>query len=86
MFHYFHARRTGSSWLSASVLYSPDEGWTMLGEAFLHCSELRVITDSNTIKHTSPTMMQKTPAFGIELMKSALSDATEILEDDAVTK
>lgn len=67
------------------VLYSFDESWMTLDEAFLHCSELGVIIDSNTMKHTSPTVVQRTPRFGVELMKSALSGATDGLADDAVT-
>lgn len=80
----YQENRFFAAYSDASVLYEFDEGWTALEQAFLQCNELGVVLDSETVKHTSPAVMQKTPRFSTELMSKALSGAVEGLAEDAV--
>ncbi len=43
----------------STVLYEFDQSWTKLDEAFLECDDLRVIIDSETVRHTNPSSVQK---------------------------
>jgi hypothetical protein len=80
----YHEDRFFAAYKDASVLYSFDESWTTLDQAFLHCNELGVVIDSDTMKHTSTVVMQKTPRFGMELVKVALEGTMEGLAEQAV--
>lgn len=73
----YQADRFFIAFNDATVLYSFDPSWTTLNEALLENDELRVIVDSDTVRHTNPAAIKPkggvAKGIAVDVTKNVLS-------------